>query len=422
MMISLLFFIHYFLILLFGVYLSAAFAGIPFTKKNSLICLGFCFLCGVIQLAAYMAFSEDMVWKLYPLISHFPLFLLLSVGYHKKTATAMVSICTAYLFCQPAKWFGVMTFHFTRNSYAEYLARIITLLLVFIVVFFFLSEYMAKLFNKDTRSTLIFGITPVVYYVFDYTLSTYTGLWDAHTDVVVEFLPFFLGIVFLVFCLIYYKEYEQKEDAKRREQIIHLVVEEQKKELEAVKRSEHEIRLIRHDMRLFLANLSVSIEKADMGTAKKMISSYIDAIDATAVKNYCQNATINYTVSAFAERCEKSQIQFQCQIDLEQFACDEILLSTIISNGLDNAIQAQALLPVAERKIYLMLKEMNGKILLSIRNPFDKEPVFKDGLPISSRNGHGYGTQSISYLAERMGGSYQFLTEDRHFILRVIIP
>ena len=69
-----------------------------------------------------------------------------------------------------------------------------------------------------------------------------------------------------------------------------------------------------------------------------------------------------------------------------------------------------------------MLKEMNGKILLSIRNPFDKEPVFKDGLPISSRNGHGYGTQSISYLAERMGGSYQFLTEDRHFILRVIIP
>ena len=63
MMISLLFFIHYFLILLFGVYLSAAFAGIPFTKKNSLICLGFCFLCGVIQLAAYMAFSEDMVWK-----------------------------------------------------------------------------------------------------------------------------------------------------------------------------------------------------------------------------------------------------------------------------------------------------------------------------------------------------------------------
>ena len=334
----------------------------------------------------------------------------------------MVSICTAYLFCQPAKWFGVMTFHFTRNSYAEYLARIITLLLVFTIVFFFLSEYMAKLFNKDTRSTLIFGITPVVYYVFDYTLSTYTGLWDAHTDVVVEFLPFFLGIVFLVFCLIYYKEYEQKEDAKRREQIIHLVVEEQKKELEAVKRSEHEIRLIRHDMRLFLANLSVSIEKADMGTAKKMISSYIAAIDATTVKNYCQNATINYTISAFAERCEKSQIQLLCQIDLEQFACDEIVLSTIISNGLDNAIRAQALLPVAERKIYLMLKEMNVKILLSIRNPFDKEPVFKDGLPISSRNGHGYGTQSISYLAERMGGSYQFLTEDRHFILRVIIP
>ena len=163
------------------------------------------------------------------------------------------------------------------------------------------------------------------------------------------------------------------------------------------------------------------IENEDKSTAKKMISSFIDRIETTTINTYCQNPTLNYIISAFAEKCRKLQFELECQIDVVSIACDEIMFSTIISNGLDNAINAQELLPIQERRIYLMLKNTNGKLLLSIKNPIKEKPVFANDMPISTKNGHGYGTQSITYLTERLGGRCQFTTEGNYFILRVII-
>ena len=97
------------------------------------------------------------------------------------------------------------------------------------------------------------------------------------------------------------------------------------------------------------------------------------------------------------------------------------MTSSILSNGLDNAINAAAILPVEKRSIKLMLKTDNGKLLLSIRNHFEGKIIFSDGVPISNKPGHGYGTQSICYITQKLGGNYQFMAEDNEFILRVVI-
>ena len=68
-----------------------------------------------------------------------------------------------------------------------------------------------------------------------------------------------------------------------------------------------------------------------------------------------------------------------------------------------------------------MLKKRNEKLLLSVKNPFGKTPVFADGIPVSDKKGHGYGTQSIALLTERMGGNYKFAIEDNKFVLMVVI-
>jgi hypothetical protein len=168
----------------------------------------------------------------------------------------------------------------------------------------------------------------------------------------------------MLFCLVYYKEYEQKSDAERKEQIVQLTVNEMQKEVSAVKRSEQEIQLIRHDMCLMLGNLSVCISNDDKETAKKMIAGYIDSIDQTVVRHYCTNTTLNYIISSFADKCRKENTDFVCSINTDNIYCDEILLSSIISNAMDNAINAQQNLPPEKRKISLMLKEHSGRLLL----------------------------------------------------------
>lgn len=60
---------------------------------------------------------------------------------------------------------------------------------------------------------------------------------------------------------------------------------------------------------------------------------------------------------------------------------------------------------------------------MSAENPVAKTPVFSDGLPVSTRAGagHGYGTKSISYMTERLGGKVKFYVKDTIFLVKVII-
>lgn len=110
-----LFFIHGTLLLLFGVYLSAAFTGIRFTRQSMLHLLSLSALCGGLQIIALYFFTESSLWKLYPVITHLPLILFLHIAYRKRITTTLAAVSTAYLCCQPSKWFGILTTYFTKN-------------------------------------------------------------------------------------------------------------------------------------------------------------------------------------------------------------------------------------------------------------------------------------------------------------------
>lgn len=416
-----LFFIHGTLLLLFGIYLSAAFTGIRFTKQSTLHLLSLSALCGGLQIITLALFTESFLWKIYPLITHLPLALFLCIIYRKRITTTVAAVSTAYLCCQPSKWFGILTIYFTENTIIEYIVRDCVLVIVAFIALKYLASYLAEIFNKETRNIYIFGIMPMVYYVFDYATVIYTNLWTTNNRVTAEFLPFFLCIVFIVFCFVYYKEYEQKADAERKEQIIRITVDQQAKEIEAVKRNEQEIRILRHDMRLFLSSLAVCIENNENNNALEMISSFTSYIEGTKLERFCKNDAINYVLSDFAEKCKANDIPFTYTLKFKDITKDEILFVSILSNALDNAFNAQHELSQNTRYIELMIKSTQGKLLLSVKNPIYSKPLFVNGLPISNQKGHGYGTQSIRYMTEQLGGNYQFIVQDDTFITRVIL-
>ena len=413
--------LHGAVLLAFGVCLSAAFAGVRPSRRNVLAGVGIFVLCGVLQIAVYMLGTEEAVWKLYPLVTHIPIVLCLMLLYHRHLAAALASVATAYLCCQPAKWFGVLTFSMTQNVMAEYCVRICALIAVGVAAACLFTPTLSEIFSGDPKRAVMFGIVPVVYYMFDYAMGIYTAYWVENNRAAVEFLPFLLCVVFLMFCMVYYREYKRRADAEREEQIVRIAVRQQEKEVEELRRSEHEMRILRHDMRLFLNNLALCMESKGVDAARKMIAGYVANVDGTAVQRYCSNAMVNYILSDYAARCADAQVRFLHTVRLDELAVDEIMFSSILSNALDNALNAQRTLPEKERRIEVMLRTQNGRLLFSVRNPFGRKPVFVDGMPVSERAGHGYGTRSICYMTERLGGECQFTTEGNTFILRVMI-
>lgn len=408
-------------LLVFGVCLSAAFAGIRPSRKNVLTGMGVFVLCSVLQMATYVLGTEEAVWKLYPLVTHIPIVLCLMGLYRRHLAVALAAVSTAYLCCQPARWFGVLTFSMTQNLMAEYCVRICVLVAVGVAAVYLFAPTLSEIFCGEPKRAVIFGIVPVVYYVFDYSMGIYTGNWVENNRAAVEFLPFLLCVVFLMFCMVYYREYKHRADAEREEQIVRIAVRQQEKEVEALRRSEHEMRILRHDMRLFLNNLALCMENEGMNAARKMIAGYVANVEATAIRRYCSNPMVNYILSDCAARCADAQIRFLHTVCLDELAVDELMFSSVLSNALDNALNAQRALPESERRIEVMLRTQNGRLLLSVQNPCGRKPVFVDGLPVTERSGHGYGTKSICYMTERLGGEYQFTTEGNTFILRIMI-
>lgn len=413
--------IHGCLLLFFGIYLSAALAGITLTRKNALSLLSFGALCGILQLLILFFFSEGLLWKVYPLVTHIPLILLYTFVFHKRVATSLAAVSTAYLCCQPSKWFGILSFSIIQNSIIEYIVRDSVLIIVGYITLRYLASYLSEIFNKETSNVYIFGIVPMTYYLFDYATVIYTNLWTTNNRIVAEFLPFFLCIIFMIFCFVYHKEYEQKSDAMRKEQIIQITADQQTRELETMKQNEKEIRILRHDMRLFLSSLAVCIENEEPSHALEMISSFTSHIDGTKLQHFCKNDTINYVLSDFAAKCKANDIPFSYTIKLLDIPKDEILFLSILSNALDNALNAQISLPQSSRFIDLMLKNSNEKLLLSVKNRITQCPDFKDGIPITTRDGHGYGVKSIQYMTERLHGNSQFFVQDDTFTVRVVI-
>jgi len=416
-----LFYVYGAVVLVFGVWLSGVFSGLRAEKVNAGPLFGMIAFCGVLQIVGMVFLSEELVWKLYPVITHLPMVLCLCAKFRKRLPVAIAAVLTAYLCCQPAKWVSIFVRSVTDSAAWGYLAQILALSAELVLLTKYLAPCLAELFNRGQRRVYLFGAVPAVFYLYDYLTVVYADAWNSRSQAVAEFIPSFLCVMFVVFCGVYYRVYEEKTDRERNEQIARVIVEQQEKQITDARRNEKELRILRHDMRMFLDSLAVCIESGEKEDALDMVHNYSDLIRRAKLEEFCRNKTINYVLSGYREKCLEKKVELSCNIKIGDLSVDEMLFASILSNALDNALNAQEAVPQEDRRIRVMIKQVDEKLLLSVKNPTAEAPVFVDGLPVADRKGHGYGTQSIRYLTQRMGGNCQFASDGGEFALRVII-
>lgn len=413
---------HHAVTLLFGVFLSAAFLGIRMSRKNIAILLGFTAAVGVVNALIFVRFGDMFATQIYPLIVHLPLILFLTFVYKYTPLRSTLSVVTAYLCCQISKWVGLAVLSITDLEWVYYSVRIVTTIVVFAVLIRYVSNATAQLVQKPPKALLIFGILPFTYYFFDYTTGVYTELIYSGKKVVSEFLGFSLCIAYLLFLLVYFKQYEEKREAEQRNRILEMQQVQSQKEIEAQKRSAYAVSLLRHDMRHFCATISAYIDSGECDKAKEYISEIISYVDRTAMHKFCENEIVNMILSSYENVMEENQIDFQPSIYIpKHLPVSDVDLTSILSNALENAIHAVLALETEKRHITLHLRMDDGKLLISLKNTFAQKPLFTDGIPNSSKEGHGFGTQSIRYITEKLNGNYQFSVKDDWFVLRVIL-
>lgn len=410
----------------FGALLSASFCDCLRSRRNRLI-----FWCGMalillFQGVAYLFWSAELHWRLYPLTFHLPLLLLL-YALTKKLLWPLTAILSAYLFCQIRRWIALLSAAvLPGEEIIQELAELVITLPLLLFLFHFASPAIRQVMNYPVKTQCQFGLIPAIYYGFDYLTRIYTNLLSSGQPVVLEFMPFVCCVSYLSFLLHNSAEERKRQELQQIQLNLDLELSQAVQEINALRESQAMAVQYRHDLRHHLQYLSSCIGNGQLERAQSYISGVCGEIESRQVRRWCENETANLILSSFAGRAEKDGVKFDVQGTLPAaVAVSDGDLCVLLSNSLENALHA--CLPLAQAgeectvSVQLRFVEQTGRFFLSVTNPCKTPVRFQRGLPVSDRPGHGVGVQSICAVVERYGGGCQFLVEDGRFILRLFL-
>ncbi|MDE7248028.1 MAG: GHKL domain-containing protein, partial [Lachnospiraceae bacterium] len=262
-----------------------------------------------------------------------------------------------------------------------------------------------------------------VYYLFDYSFTKLSGLLYSGNKVVVEFMGFAYCISYLAFLIVYFREYEKKQEIKQYSDLMKMQLLSIQKEIGQIKRSKKKLSILRHDMRHHLNIILTQLQNDNIEKAIEYIEEIGDFNDDTTIITYCKNEMINSVISIYQTWFADKKITLKCDISLREGAlpCQDIVIGTILSNALENSMNALDKMATEEKWVNLIISEKQDHLLLKIENPIVNPPRFVDGVPASGKKGHGIGVKSIVYYVEQLNGQCHFSTTDHSFVLRIII-
>lgn len=422
MILRILTYTHNITTMLFGIFLSAFFLGVKKDKTNVGKLLLLAVISGGLYMVCVSVLGPEMVDQIYPLLVHVPLLLVLVLYYKFRILPSLISIFTAYLCCQCSNWMGLFALSVTGKEWCYYACRIVVTLVVFWVLYRYVCQTTAMLFAKTDRELLIIGSLPLVYYIFDYATTKFSSLLYTGNKAVPEFLGFAICLSYLIFLLIYFKEYELKSKAEQYNELIRMQLSSLNAEMVSTRKSEQRMSILRHDTRHHLSVLRTLIQQGETDKSLEYLNEVSQTYDDTVIKTYCKNEMVNSVLSIYNTRFEEQRIRWEVQVRIgEKLPCSEMMFCAILSNVLENALHAVQELPQKKRLIQLSLSEKSGHLLLMAKNTVRNAPVFNDGVPVTERSGHGLGARSIVYYVEKLNGQYQFFMENGDFIVRIIL-
>ena len=95
----------------------------------------------------------------------------------------------------------------------------------------------------------------------------------------------------------------------------------------------------------------------------------------------------------------------------------------LLGNLVENALAAVASLPPEQRKVKVVTGIPSENFLgITVENPYEGTIQLKNnGLPKTSRKGHGVGLESVANTVERHNGFMEVKTDDHIFVVNILL-
>lgn len=248
-----------------------------------------------------------------------------------------------------------------------------------------------------------------------------------------ELQPQAIMMCISIFCVYtaFYMFFKKLDDHYRMEGNYHLLqvqVSTLKNHADMFNNMDGQLKLYRHDMRHYIHVINTCVESHDWDSVNQVLESMNKSLNnydgSGELKIYSGEPIIDATVSFFSERAKDENIEFHVYLDdVSVKDIDITEFSVMLSNAIENAYNACIQIAEGKKRI-INVKGMckKSQYLLEIANTYTGTVQFDSkGIPVSAREGHGYGTRSIESFVQRYKGYLNFDAVDGWFRMRVIL-
>ncbi len=197
---------------------------------------------------------------------------------------------------------------------------------------------------------------------------------------------------------------------------------EKQKELEnEIKKTQEQMRLLKHDMKNHILVIAGFIEQGKEQEAKQYVSDILDKLNKMYTYVNVGNALLNYIINSKLSKAKELGIEIKAQIEnLEFDYMDSMDFSALLNNVLDNAIEAAVL----AHKKYMEVKilSVKGFDTICVKNTvatsvLENNPNLET---TKEEDGHGYGLKQIKGIVEKYDGMMDIEDDNGMFVVNLM--
>ena len=199
------------------------------------------------------------------------------------------------------------------------------------------------------------------------------------------------------------------------------------RQYEEVMERQESMRRFRHDQRHFLRTVNGLLYEENLEGLKRLICQYgemLDEILPQQMASICANPVINGTASYYIgqARAEGVEVSIDCAFDGTD-KIQDVQLSGILGNLLENALEACRRMKGERRFIRLVLKSQgSGILVLVVENSYDGTVRTRGSRFLSSKRADlGLGLASVCDAVEQTGGTVEIHYDGSVFQVRVML-
>lgn len=272
-------------------------------------------------------------------------------------------------------------------------------------------------FNREESDLRIVWLLPLISIQLASISVCYVVQCHAADKDFPDYMVFFMAVLLFVnIMIVFYVEALRKNEkekylAELTEQHYHLQIEYYQQLLE----KQQETKALWHDIKKYTAAMQAVVAQNDSEQLRQIAQAAEDAYERVKDISAVGNPVVDALLNQYLRSAKENQIQVLLDITIpEVLAISTLLLSVVIGNTFDNAIEACRLIAPEKRVIHLQLRKQNRILFYSIENPYiDAVTQLRVG------KHHGYGLKNVERAVNQNNGNFQVEKSKGLFVIQI---